>query len=507
MRPLASLMIVLVAAGCDGGTPKDGPGPTDPAVKHKPAPAGWVKHTDPVGFAVAHPEGWTTSHRDDGLITVQSAEKTARVFVQPFLLSKKTPAQTWLGEMPARFKTVFPEAEIDGTRRHKKRPDEVFASLRFKGGRASVLVSIEGRSGMLYAIAAPEEQFEQQRPALVQVLNSFQFVEPAASHRKTPSGPQVAWVKWKDPLQNAFLLDVPKGWAVKGGMVHRNAVDPRSCIYTESKDKKVRISGGDAQVPSFTLPTQMLTRTGFREGGMYSPGYGVTMQVMRYIAGAHFAKWYVQSKLPKEFSGLKFTAARDQKDVVKAFNQIYARHRALGVNMRLDAGDVAFTCKRQGKEWRGYYFATTQLTTTAYAQGGQWQFTALYGYLAEAGKEKLAQALLSHMVKSFRLNPQWVAKQQKLTAKVSDIVTETHNHISKTIDDTYWGRQKVMDNLSRKWSNTILGQTDVIDPETGEKWKVSNNSNYYWRKQHTDEIAGTRVYDRPDTDFTPLKEW
>ena len=52
-----------------------------------------------------------------------------------------------------------------------------------------------------------------------------------------------------------------------------------------------------------------------------------------------------------------------------------------------------------------------------------------------------------------------------------------------------------------------LGQTDVVDPATGEKWKVASGNNYYWRKEGTNQVAGTDTWTRPDIDFTPLKEW
>jgi hypothetical protein len=75
------------------------------------------------------------------------------------------------------------------------------------------------------------------------------------------------------------------------------------------------------------------------------------------------------------------------------------------------------------------------------------------------------------------------------------------------IDDAYWKRQAVQDDINRKWSNVILGKTDVIDPVTGETWKVTSGSNYYWRNAGTNTIVGTNTYDRPNINFEPLREW
>jgi hypothetical protein len=63
----------------------------------------------------------------------------------------------------------------------------------------------------------------------------------------------------------------------------------------------------------------------------------------------------------------------------------------------------------------------------------------------------------------------------------------------------------VQDDIARKWSNTILGLTDVRDPETGETWKVAGGKNYYWKRGG--EVEGGDQTPRPDTSFTPLEEW
>jgi len=231
------------------------------------------------------------------------------------------------------------------------------------------------------------------------------------------------------------------------------------------------------------------------------------MQVSRHMPGAAFPKWYVTSKLPKGYDGLTFIDARDRDDTVKLLNELYARGQTFGITSKLSAGEVAFTCKKDAQLWHGYYFASTRLTEGLAGGGGIWNMESLYGYMAVAGKEKDAQTILAGMLKSFQLNPEWVAKQQNLTAEVSKIVSKTNDEIAKAISDTYWNREKARDDMSRKWSNMMLGQTDVADPGTGEKWKVSNGHNYYWRKEHADIVVGTDTYERPDTDFTPLEEW
>jgi hypothetical protein len=99
-----------------------------------------------------------------------------------------------------------------------------------------------------------------------------------------------------------------------------------------------------------------------------------------------------------------------------------------------------------------------------------------------------------------------IEKRQQLAGNVSQIVSQTNQEISIIINDACWTRQGVMDNISRRFSNYILGVTDVADPETGQTWKVEAGHNYYWAKPYGNVVVGTETFTRPDIDFTPLRE-
>ena len=151
----------------------------------------------------------------------------------------------------------------------------------------------------------------------------------------------------------------------------------------------------------------------------------------------------------------------------------------------------------------GYYFAATQRVQPAGMPGGVWNAEYLFGYLAAESKALLAQAVLDHILKSIQINPQWAAMQQNITASTSRIVSQTHAEVSNIISSTYWNRQNVMDEISRRRSNATLGVVDVTDPVTGRELKVENSSNYYWIDQRG-AIVGTETYTRPDIDFREM---
>ncbi len=380
------------------------------------------------------------------------------------------------------------------------------AAVRLRGRRGDAIVttvftwmaSPKGAAAYLYATAAPAARYRSLEDSFARILASFRAVGMPAAQ---PAEPAVRYVRWSDPRENAFSLEVPAGWRVTGGLFRFASVDTRGAVEAASPDGQIRITLGDAELPTFTEPNQTLAMTGFTEGRWYSPGYGVQFLVRRYTPGTAFATEYVRTKVARGCSELSLLDTRDRPDAVQAINAVNAQYSAVGVSMVVTAGETAFTCRSSGRMLRGYYFAGTQLTRT---QGvSVWNVQYLFGGIAPADKTAQGQVVLEHMVRSFELNPQWVGMQQNITANTSKIVSRTHQEISNIISDTYWSRQSVMDELSRRRSNVTLGLEDVIDTQYGRQIKVESGSNYYWI-DHTGTIVGTDTYTRPNLDFREL---
>jgi hypothetical protein len=93
--------------------------------------------------------------------------------------------------------------------------------------------------------------------------------------------------------------------------------------------------------------------------------------------------------------------------------------------------------------------------------------------------------------------------QSGITMNSSRIAAQTQEAVSNIISDTYWSRQKTMDEISRRRENAILGTVDVVDPASGKQIKVDNSANYYWM-DNRGMIAGTQTDTRPNLDFREL---
>ena len=467
----------------------------------------WIQHKDPHGFTMQHPRGWSVDIPDGAAIRVSSADRRSFIVIQPFLLRERLSARQLLMQAPTQLASIFQQARIQKVESVGGPGDEAIASLAYVSegvlGRAVLMCSVEGSSGMLYAIAAPEQRYANQRTTLVRILRSLSFMQPDSAVG-SPSSVQLDFVRWHDPSENAFSLDVPRAWRVNGGLIRFAPTDTRHGVELVSPDGKIRVQHGDAQVPGFVTPTPMGMSMGLTEGRWYTPGYGVNLMVRRYVPGVYFVAEYVQNRFGQTCSGLTFAERRERPDFASLFNEYFVQH---GLSLQDTVGEVIFTCTANGEPMRGHYFAATALGMVGADGGALWHMDRLNGYLASEGKADIAEAVLERSFTSFETNPQWYAMQTGIAAHSSQVASQTADQIASMMQQTWANRERSQADVARKWSNTTLGQTDVRDPQTGETWKVAAGHNYYWRRTGGGTVTGTQTADRPDIDFSLLERW
>jgi hypothetical protein len=458
----------------------------------------WITHKDPLGFSVQLPADWKVS-ADHKTGRIDLAGPQQRLTIWPVFVPGSLDART---AGPVLLKLA---RSLDGAANWDAPQPAGPSAARLlgrAGDRASLALltwmnSPKGTAGYVYALSAPRATYRRSEDTFNRILRSFAL----AGAPVTASGPAMKWVRWNEPRENAWSFEAPAGWQVTGGLFRYASVDIRSAWQVVSPEGDIRVTGGDAEIPYFTEPTPALAMTGFGEGSWYSPGYGVRLMVRRYAPGVVFAREYV-ARAARDCAGVAITDSRERPDVVAAINQIHSQLAGF-VSMRLTAGEASFTCRQNGQPVRGYYFAGTQRTQAAGMQGGVWNAEHLTGWIAREDKAALAQSVLRHILETAQINPQWAAMQQQITANTSRIVSRTSAEISRMMSDSYWSRQKTMDEIDRRRSNAILGVVDVTDPVTGRELKVENSSNYYWI-DHRGTIVGTDTYTKPNIDFREM---
>lgn len=208
------------------------------------------------------------------------------------------------------------------------------------------------------------------------------------------SAAAITWVKFEDPFERAFTLEVPQGWAAKGGLFRLGYSDQRPMVDLRSPDGKINIRLGDVSIPF--VPDQL-----HREGQAYDLGAQAQMVVARYRAGPEFAVLYSRGR----FQSLCRNPQADQADVDFSVPDYLPADTK---STQSSSGQIAYRCDTDQGPAVAFAYSQTALF------GQLWQVPALVSFLAPAAEIALARTVIQHSVQSFQINPQWKVYQQRM---------------------------------------------------------------------------------------------
>jgi hypothetical protein len=305
----------------------------------------------------------------------------------------------------------------------------------------------------------------------------------ATGHRATASIGGITWVTFTDPQEQAFTVDVPRGWDTQGGLVRTGPLNISPFARALSPDKSTYMMLGDPQIPLYAELTPQMRQLGLREGQPYNPGHGQEM-LMPYMPGVEYARYHGNRTLPKLCSNLQSTVSSDRSDLLASRTATQGAH--------LNAGEVSYTCTHAGTPARAYIRAITYEVPSQMAP--MWGIDQLGGFIAPADQYDRAMAMLEHMLASVRENPQWTARQQQITQETRGQIASEHQHWTAQNQQWY---SSTMTNMNAQFQNyksrmaaenrqfqgmdeAITGTSTYLDSSTGQSYNLDNTKNYQW---------------------------
>ena len=284
-----------------------------------------------------------------------------------------------------------------------------------------------------------------------------------------------SFYKFTDPNEGAFTIEVPSGWKVANSSgLTRPYIDAAVSFGADSLSSEgFFYSNPNGYI--YATPNQVLEFAGFSEGSYYNPSGGISrpMIVMRYLE----AKDYLSS-LAQTLNATGATVIERPDLVANSSGPLLTRQTAAELNMQTVVN---------GKNVRQTVIAITSLIEL---QGtGVWS-VSLSGYYTPEDKMNETEILVSKMISSFKVDPDWAKRENGEIMKRSAILSGAQSDISNIISSSFEIRSKSMDKTSEAWSRAILGTEDVYDSATGDYYVVDSGSNYYWINSQGD-IFGT----------------
>ena len=306
------------------------------------------------------------------------------------------------------------------------------------------------------------------------------------------------WVRFQDPKEQAFSLEVPAGWQVRGGLFRIGFSDYRPMVDLTSPDGRINVRLGDVLVPSYTAPNPQHPR----EGMPYDLGAQAQMMVARYRTGQEYAALYAWSR----FHDVCQNVAPRNFDLLTPGDT----WPPMNDQARTTEGQVSYQCTTASGPRVVYAYART--TTT----GAIWQVQGMASFIAPPDQVAPAQAIVVRSSQSLRFNPQWIqqqaqmdrmglqyqqARQQQRMAALGQQVMqfEARMRSMQAQVAAFQRGQAARQAQFQAFDNALVGVTPITDPLTGEHslaW-IGPKSGYW--KDGTGHVINSDLQPGPGT--------
>jgi len=234
--------------------------------------------------------------------------------------------------------------------------------------------------------------------------------------------------------------------------------------------------------------------------------YGPPIPLQRYLPGAQSAALYARARIPQLTNGqcaqVQLDQTQDTPEVASQVNALLAGFRQSGTIMHADVGNVQFRC---ANGWTGLVMAQTIVIQMMNSDLVTWYIDELSASVSDPAQTPNARAAQTRMLASFRPDPQWVAGQQKVTMRTSQIVTQTQDEISRMIHESFQRRAASQDRIYQNDAEARRGTVTVRDPD-GSEHTIWNTNDYYWMTRDGTRIGTNSPTPPTEIDITQALE-
>jgi hypothetical protein len=301
-----------------------------------------------------------------------------------------------------------------------------------------------------------------------------------------------AWVQIQDSSpEQAFVLDVPKGWTAKAGAFRLGYSDVRLMVDLKSPDGKMNVRLGEVSIPAYALPNRYHPR----EGEFVDLGAQAQLTVANYRTGQQYAEKYAQQRF-KEFC--KSLAPEVQASI--SIPDYLPPDPAVKSS---STGEASYRCDSGMGAMTAFVYAKTNLGE------GLWTVRTLVSWLVPAGQTSAATEVAQRCVRSFHLNPEWLERQAQMDAEALDYqrqrqagrVRQIQMQVAQFEQSMKAMQQQVASfergqqrsaAQSEEWGNILTGITPTVDP-LGNRQEVWTGTKSRYFKNGRGDIINSDV--------------
>ena len=510
----AVIALALLLASCGGrddvvATAQDPVDRQEQATGEQQLIDGWVEVRPEPNLSLQLRDGWNANRVENGKgPIVFTGPSGARAVVWPMFIASAA-------SMPAPAAILTSFAKADGAKLSWGKPSPLGANaVRMFGESGDTVAqatfvytqSEVGMVGYWYLSSASRDQYDALQPIFAGLMKGVR-IYGSADAGQAAAAPKMSFVDWKEPNEGAYVSQAPKGWRVQGGITRPSPLRLLDAVEMTSPDGKVYAFSGDPTLPLFKTITQMERQLGMVEGSRNGEAI-----LLSYQTAEQFLPDYLQRRFRGRCGALKIASLTNQPDLAAAANAELAASTAPGAFQRADVALATFSC---GSDLVGALQMATYIGGSLPQFGvegfGLWQVSGVAGFIAPKDRAAEGAEAIIAMLTSRKVDPKWARGNQEMVAQVNAISRDAANKLSAQIaswspSPSTTSSDSSSDDLSRRWQNSTMDQTDVVDQATGQTYKVDSGASYYWIDQQGSAIVGTNSPAQPSVDFSVMTQ-
>lgn len=278
-----------------------------------------------------------------------------------------------------------------------------------------------------------------------------------ASARRREGTVPLRFVSWQDPAENAFSVNVPQGWTVRGGTVRTTPVEPHYVVRAYAPDGGAMLFWDDPRLLTREVPNAFTRSLGYLPGQIMPSAWGGRLLLEPYEPAASAGLEYARMFLCRNPTRVEGGRIPDQsRALAQSFGPIAQTE---GKQIYVDAGEVAFRCGDQV----GYVYAITLLAAQPGTPAEIWLIFRLAGYMAKSADSATASAAINEMLATFRMNPQWLEAFARQTNDMAGNVIRESNAITQTTVQRAQEQNKELANENKEWHKNFNRSFNAIN--------------------------------------------
>ncbi len=348
---------------------------------------------------------------------------------------------------------------------------------------------------MLYGGVVPANAFAREWPTVVAVLRSFAY-QPRSSGSHVRGEAENAFPplqRWSEPNERAFVMGVPAGWQVHGGIHRLDATHYTSGVEALSPDGVSGVRIGDSRVGQCTVPGPGMNNM--------PPAQG-TMQFCPATTAEQVGALYLRGLLARDLglSSIQIDAV-PRADLARRAEAIPA---SFGLRVHCTVEELRFRASRGGSQVSGAVVVGTTLFDAVQGQNyivgtlsstiqSFWGPPERFGTLAR---------LTGAMQASMQMNPVWWEQTQRINAEITRRTLAQMHSEAQNAQQASWDRMAAADRRSESVGYLLSGTSRLSDPQ-GNTYEAKAGSNYYFLGANG-TVVGTNTWPSSTVDLQQL---